>query len=199
LSSSTAPDALRAARNGDHGVLYVRHGKPKKAAPKRRSVLTVFDPRHARLRLAHAETTYAAAQSGPRSASCWSSSAVSPAVIEGTDWAASEHAYGAAEDTPFRLVQLLDEDPEVQAGALGMLDMSVLHQESLYGATAPVALYVAAVLNEPARRPATRTTPSWVTASGHCARPCCAAAREAGSANQGRSRSGGWSCWCREL
>ncbi|MFD9409796.1 HEAT repeat domain-containing protein [Streptomyces sp. NPDC059989] len=70
-------------------------------------------------------------------------------MIEGTDWAALSHAYGAAEDTPLRLVQLLDEDPEVQAGALGMLDMSVLHQESLYSATAPAALYVAAVLNDP--------------------------------------------------
>ncbi|MGW1092463.1 HEAT repeat domain-containing protein [Streptomyces sp. NPDC002596] len=70
-------------------------------------------------------------------------------VIEGTDWAALEHAYGAAEDTPHRLVQLLDQDPEVQAGSLGMLDMSVLHQESLYSATAPAALYVAAVLNDP--------------------------------------------------
>ncbi|WP_406054328.1 hypothetical protein OG462_03535 [Streptomyces sp. NBC_01077] len=70
-------------------------------------------------------------------------------VIESIDWAALEHAYGSAHDTPLRLVQLLDEDPEVQAGALGLLDMSVLHQESLYSATAPAALYVAAVLNGP--------------------------------------------------
>ncbi|MFF5790206.1 HEAT repeat domain-containing protein [Streptomyces sp. NPDC012693] len=70
-------------------------------------------------------------------------------VIEGTDWATLEHAYGMALDTPLRLLQLLDEDPEVQAGALGLLDMSVLHQESLYSATAPAALYVAAVLNDP--------------------------------------------------
>ncbi|MFF3838205.1 HEAT repeat domain-containing protein [Streptomyces sp. NPDC001930] len=70
-------------------------------------------------------------------------------VIEGTDWTALEHAYGAAKDTPLRLLQLLDEDPDVQAGALGLLDMSVLHQESLYSATAPAALYVAAVLSDP--------------------------------------------------
>ncbi|KOG45730.1 hypothetical protein ADK75_30210 [Streptomyces virginiae] len=70
-------------------------------------------------------------------------------VIEGTDWAALEHAYGPAQDTPLRLVQLMDEDPEVQAGALGLLDMSVLHQESLYSATAPAALCIAAVLNDP--------------------------------------------------
>ncbi|MEV4943855.1 HEAT repeat domain-containing protein [Streptomyces zaomyceticus] len=70
-------------------------------------------------------------------------------MLEHTDWAELEHAYGPARDTPVRLVQLLNEDPEVQAGALGMLDMSVLHQGSLYSATAPAALYVAAVLNDP--------------------------------------------------
>ncbi|MFJ7126224.1 HEAT repeat domain-containing protein [Streptomyces sp. NPDC098101] len=70
-------------------------------------------------------------------------------VIECTDWSALEHAYGKAQDTPLHLVQLLAEDPEVQAGALGLLDMSVLHQESLYSATVPAALYVAAVLNDP--------------------------------------------------
>ncbi|WP_406433154.1 hypothetical protein [Streptomyces sp. NBC_01589] len=69
-------------------------------------------------------------------------------MIEGTDWAALEHDYGAAQDTPLRLLQLLDEDPEVQAGALGLLDVSVLHQESLYSATAPAALYIAAVLSD---------------------------------------------------
>ncbi|MGW6396489.1 HEAT repeat domain-containing protein [Streptomyces sp. NPDC055103] len=70
-------------------------------------------------------------------------------VLEHTTWAVLEHAYGPAQDTPLRLVQLLDEDPEAQAGALDMLDMSVLHQESLYSATARAALYVAAVLNDP--------------------------------------------------
>ncbi|MFH8576852.1 hypothetical protein [Streptomyces zaomyceticus] len=70
-------------------------------------------------------------------------------MLEHTDWAELEHAYGPARDIPVRLVQLLNEDPEVQAGALGMLDMSVLHQESLYSATAPAALYVAAVSNDP--------------------------------------------------
>lgn len=70
-------------------------------------------------------------------------------VIEGTDWGALEHAYGPAEDTPLRLAQLLDDDPEAQAWALAMLDMSVLHQDSLYSATAPAALYVAGVLDEP--------------------------------------------------
>lgn len=70
-------------------------------------------------------------------------------MIEDTDWAALEHAYGPARDTPLRLVQLLDDDPDVQASALGQLDMSVLHQESLYSATAPAAVFIAAILSDP--------------------------------------------------
>ncbi|TXS52785.1 HEAT repeat domain-containing protein [Streptomyces sp. t39] len=69
-------------------------------------------------------------------------------MIEGTDWGELEHAYGPAENTPLRPVQLLDEDPEVQSWALTMLGMSVLHQDSLYSATAPAALYVAGVLDD---------------------------------------------------
>ncbi|MCX5254977.1 HEAT repeat domain-containing protein [Streptomyces canus] len=82
-------------------------------------------------------------------------------VLEGTDWTELEHAYGVAQDTPLRLLQLLDEDPEVQAGALELLDMSVLHQESLYSATAPAALYVAAVLNDPRTLARHETCSTW--------------------------------------
>lgn len=66
-----------------------------------------------------------------------------------TDWAGLRHAYGTATDTPLHLAELLHEDPEVQARALGQLDMSVLHQGSLYSATAPAALFVAAILAHP--------------------------------------------------
>lgn len=71
------------------------------------------------------------------------------ALIEETDWDSLEHAYGPAEDTALRLVELLDEDLEVQANALGQLDMSVLHQGSLYSATPPVALFIAAIIGHP--------------------------------------------------
>lgn len=71
------------------------------------------------------------------------------ALIEDTDWETLEHAYGPATDTAVRLVELLDEDPEVRANALGQLDMSVLHQGSLYSATPPAALFVAAILGHP--------------------------------------------------
>ncbi|WP_329106727.1 HEAT repeat domain-containing protein [Streptomyces sp. NBC_01439] len=66
-----------------------------------------------------------------------------------TEWDALQHAYGSAEDIPPYLCRLLDEDPEVQAEALGMLEMSVLHQGSLYSSTPPAALFVAAILTHP--------------------------------------------------
>lgn len=72
-----------------------------------------------------------------------------PVLIEHTDWAALSHAYGSAEDTPAYLVNLLDDDPDTQAEALGMLEMSVLHQGTLYTATAPAALFVAGILDRP--------------------------------------------------
>ncbi|MFJ8045463.1 HEAT repeat domain-containing protein [Kitasatospora sp. NPDC096147] len=71
------------------------------------------------------------------------------AVLAGTDWAALDHAYGPAESTAEDLLGLLDEDPEVQAGSLGALEMSVLHQGSLYTATAPAALFIAGILSDP--------------------------------------------------
>ncbi|MFF3488433.1 hypothetical protein ACFYXC_34940 [Streptomyces sp. NPDC002701] len=66
-----------------------------------------------------------------------------------TDWAAHRHAYGSAEDTPASLCSLVDEDPEVRSKALAALGMGVLHQGSLYTVTAPVALFVAAILDHP--------------------------------------------------
>jgi hypothetical protein len=70
-------------------------------------------------------------------------------LLTATEWGALQHAYGNAEDTPPYLCQLLNEDPEVQAEALGMLDMSVLHQGSLYSSTPPAALFVAAIRTHP--------------------------------------------------
>nr|WSX75530.1 HEAT repeat domain-containing protein [Streptomyces sp. NBC_00899] len=70
-------------------------------------------------------------------------------VLLDMSWAELSHAYGSAEDTPTLLVGLLDDAPEVQAHALGQLQMSVLHQGSLYSSTAPVALFVAGILDHP--------------------------------------------------
>ncbi|MGW6316447.1 HEAT repeat domain-containing protein [Streptomyces sp. NPDC055099] len=66
-----------------------------------------------------------------------------------TDWDSLRHAYGSGEDTPLSLCSLLDEDPAVRSAALAALDMGVLHQGSLYTVTAPAALFVAAILDQP--------------------------------------------------
>ncbi|MGH4034098.1 hypothetical protein ACQB60_34810 [Actinomycetota bacterium Odt1-20B] len=66
-----------------------------------------------------------------------------------TDWDSLQYAYGAAGDIPASLCSLVDEDPEVRSAAVAALDMGVLHQGSLYTATAPAALFVAAVLDHP--------------------------------------------------
>ncbi|MFF1838967.1 hypothetical protein ACFVXE_32995 [Streptomyces sp. NPDC058231] len=70
-------------------------------------------------------------------------------VLAETDWGALEHAYGTAEDTPAQLVALLDDDQRVRSHALDHLHHVVHHQNTLYVATAPAALYVAAVLPDP--------------------------------------------------
>ncbi|MFF7209319.1 HEAT repeat domain-containing protein [Streptomyces sp. NPDC008238] len=71
------------------------------------------------------------------------------ALLAETDWAALAHAYGPADGTPDDLLGLLHDDPEVQAESLGRLEMSVLHQGSLYSATPPAALFVAGILGDP--------------------------------------------------
>ncbi|WP_267713815.1 hypothetical protein [Streptomyces sp. CoH17] len=70
-------------------------------------------------------------------------------VLAETDWCDLEHAYGTAESTPTQLVALLDADQGVRSEALGHLHHVVHHQNTLYAATAPAALYVAAILLDP--------------------------------------------------
>ncbi|HEX5119043.1 MAG TPA: hypothetical protein VFW65_27970 [Pseudonocardiaceae bacterium] len=70
-------------------------------------------------------------------------------AIDGTDWTALTHAYGSAEDAPQILLALLSEDPDRCGDALGYLSSAVLHQGSLYPATAPSALFVAGILDDP--------------------------------------------------
>ena len=70
-------------------------------------------------------------------------------VMEETDWGGLRHAYADASDTPARLLQLLSEDPERCGDALGYLDAVLLHQGSLYSATAPSAEFVAGILDDP--------------------------------------------------
>ncbi|MFE7927522.1 hypothetical protein ACFU6S_02090 [Streptomyces sp. NPDC057456] len=71
-------------------------------------------------------------------------------VLDGTDWASLATVCGTGESLPSALVRLLDLDPSVRAGAVKDALAEVTHQNSIYEATVPVALYVAAVLNHPA-------------------------------------------------
>lgn len=70
-------------------------------------------------------------------------------IITDTDWGALWHAYDEASDTPVHLLALLSEDQEACAEALAHLDAAVLHQGTVYPATAPAARFVASVLADP--------------------------------------------------
>lgn len=70
-------------------------------------------------------------------------------LLAETDWASIWHAYGPAGDTPSELAMLLDEDPDRVDEAIRHLHYTVSHQNSVYPATVPVALYVAGILADP--------------------------------------------------
>ncbi|MFJ5778614.1 hypothetical protein [Streptomyces sp. NPDC093094] len=63
-----------------------------------------------------------------------------------TDWAGLQHAYGPAIEAPQTLVALLDPDQAVRTRALNNLHDVLHHQNTLYEATPPTALYVSAIL-----------------------------------------------------
>jgi hypothetical protein len=69
------------------------------------------------------------------------------AVLRGTDWPSLETACGTGEELPGALARLLGLDltAEETGQALGALEL-VRHQNTIYEATAPAALCVAAVL-----------------------------------------------------
>ncbi|MGW4411780.1 hypothetical protein ACWEJ6_47710 [Nonomuraea sp. NPDC004702] len=71
------------------------------------------------------------------------------ALIRQIDWASLEHAGGTAEDTPAALADLLLGAPEAQTEAVRHLNGRVHHQNTLYSATGPAALCVAAFLSDP--------------------------------------------------
>ena len=70
-------------------------------------------------------------------------------ALHTTDWAALEHAYGPATDVPAMLAALLDADQGVRTKALDYLFDTLHHQNTLYSATVPAALYVAAIVPDP--------------------------------------------------
>lgn len=70
-------------------------------------------------------------------------------VLDRTHWAELHDAYGVAEDAPELLADLLGEEPDVCGEVLAYLDTAVLHQGTLCSVTAPCALFVAGVLDDP--------------------------------------------------
>ncbi|WP_326735980.1 hypothetical protein [Streptomyces sp. NBC_01022] len=69
-------------------------------------------------------------------------------VLASTAWSALDQAYGTAEDVPQILLDLMHTDLRVRSQALSRLHHVVHHQNTLYTATAPAALYVAGILGD---------------------------------------------------
>jgi tetratricopeptide (TPR) repeat protein len=59
------------------------------------------------------------------------------ADLAATPWTTTDHAYGRAIDTPRHLRLLLADDERLRDDSLNLLAESLLHEESLYPATAP--------------------------------------------------------------
>ncbi|MER5480676.1 hypothetical protein ABT026_27430 [Streptomyces sp. NPDC002734] len=71
-------------------------------------------------------------------------------VLAGTNWASLRTPWGMGEALPGGLVQILSPDQAVRSAAIGTALGGVTHQNTIYGATVPVALFVAAILQHPA-------------------------------------------------
>lgn len=71
-------------------------------------------------------------------------------LLNATNWGAFDTAFGTGEDLPAALTLLTDPDPVIRGSALHDALGPVTHQNSIYEATVPVALYVAAILDHPA-------------------------------------------------
>jgi hypothetical protein len=69
-------------------------------------------------------------------------------VLSDTDWPALEHATGLSTELPAVLMRLLDDDASARTEALRYLDR-INHGNSIYPATAPAAVYLAAILPDP--------------------------------------------------
>ena len=70
-------------------------------------------------------------------------------LLRATDWIRLTHALGPAADAPAALGRLLDEDLALRADALDHLEKFLHHQNTIYPATVPTALYLAAILPDP--------------------------------------------------
>ncbi|MFF3784358.1 hypothetical protein [Streptomyces sp. NPDC001933] len=88
-------------------------------------------------------------------------------LLDETDWASLATPYGTGESLPTALIRLLEPNPSIRAPAAEDTLGAVTHQNTIYEATVPVALYVAAILNHPIT--AAANTPTRPTSN--CATP----------------------------
>jgi len=65
------------------------------------------------------------------------------------DWESLDHAYGPAGDAPRHLHALVGDDSQSKSRAVGYLDAAMLHQGSVFSATAPFIGIVAMLLGDP--------------------------------------------------
>ncbi|MFF8909726.1 hypothetical protein [Streptomyces olivaceoviridis] len=72
------------------------------------------------------------------------------ALLDDTDWALLATPCGTGESLPTVLARILSPDPVVRSAATDEALGEVTHQNTIYEATVPVALYVAAILHHPA-------------------------------------------------
>ncbi|WP_428935382.1 hypothetical protein [Streptomyces sp. ACT015] len=70
-------------------------------------------------------------------------------ILTQTNWAELNHAYGLATDAPKMLVALLDTEQTTRTKALAYVHGILHHQNTIYEATVPTALYLAAILTDP--------------------------------------------------
>ncbi|UJR84619.1 hypothetical protein [Sandaracinus amylolyticus] len=77
--------------------------------------------------------------------------------LDAIDWAALEHAYGRADDVPKLLLDLRSDDPATRDRARYWLGGTIVHQGTLYSATAPAVPFVARLARD-------RSTPdrAWI-------------------------------------
>jgi hypothetical protein len=74
----------------------------------------------------------------------------SPAeILRDTPWAALSTAYASGTVVPEHLEALLSGDPEACSAGVAFLESSLLHQQTIYPATAPALEFAAAVLDDP--------------------------------------------------
>lgn len=71
------------------------------------------------------------------------------ALLTAANWATLGHAYGSAAEAPKMLAELLAPDQNMRTKALNYLHYTLHHQNTLYVATVPAALCVAAILPNP--------------------------------------------------